>query len=106
MGIIPIMLFLISALAFTTAIDALFTGISLKYNALARWSAGGPSQPPPTGTFDYGYGSSLPSIEVSEHGNLNLQIVRSFTPWIKPLIVLGVVLLIMGVAMVWLVKRF
>lgn len=105
MGIIPMMLFLISALAFTTAMDALFIGVNLRYNVLAGRNAGGPSQPP-TSTFDYGYGSSLPSIEVSEYGNLNLQIVRSLTPWITPLIVLGIVFLVIGVAAVWLVKGF
>lgn len=103
-GVLPLTLFLASSLAFTTAMITLFIGINLKYNVLGGWRAGGPVQPPTT-VFEYGY-NPPPSIDVSAYGNLNLQIERALTPWIKPLIIVGGVLLLFGILLSWICKSF
>ncbi|MEM3617053.1 MAG: hypothetical protein QXN95_02165 [Candidatus Bathyarchaeia archaeon] len=103
-GILPLTFFFVSALAFTTAMITLFIGITFKYNVLGGWRAGGPVQPPTT-VFEYGY-NPVPSIDVSAYGNLNLQIERVLTPWIKPLIIVGGASLLFGFLLLWICKGF
>jgi len=99
---LSVVFFFVSAQVFTTAVVALFIGVNLSYNFLAGRQVGGPSQPPVDANV-YGY-NVMPTMEQSALGNINLQIERVLTPWILPLIEVGITFLAIAVALAWLSK--